>query len=195
MFFWAPVFKWVSRMCIYRRLFSSSDEIIAPSFHLCLHNPPADCNATETRPECSLLTALVLSPMSRSAAMSALSLRRYSIFRRTSHLPRCTYAVELIRAALGSLFQGLVIAGLSDLARPADQLSIAQSGSLAATGIIWSRYSLVIIPKNYGLFSVNLFVAFTSTAQLYRAWDYNRKKEQELKALETSTTAVVAKAE
>lgn len=69
---------------------------------------------------------------------------------------------------------GLVIAGLSDLRRPADQLSVSQSASLAATGLIWSRYSLVIIPKNYGLFSVNLFVAITQLAQLYRAWDYSR---------------------
>uniref|UniRef100_A0A1Q3FE08 Mitochondrial pyruvate carrier n=1 Tax=Culex tarsalis TaxID=7177 RepID=A0A1Q3FE08_CULTA len=69
---------------------------------------------------------------------------------------------------------GLVIAGLSDLRRPANQLSVSQAASLAATGLIWSRYSLVIIPKNYGLFSVNLFVAITQLAQLYRAWDYSR---------------------
>lgn len=90
------------------------------------------------------------------------------------------------------LLQGLVIAGLSDLARPADQLSIAQSGSLAATGIIWSRYSLVIIPKNYGLFSVNLFVAFSSSAQLVRAYLFHKEKEAAaLKAQEAnnSTTA------
>ncbi|XP_058811988.1 mitochondrial pyruvate carrier 2-like [Topomyia yanbarensis] len=70
---------------------------------------------------------------------------------------------------------GLVVAGLSDLRRPADQLSVSQAASLAATGLIWSRYSLVIIPKNYGLFSVNLFVATTQLAQLYRAWDHSRK--------------------
>ncbi|XP_058454891.1 mitochondrial pyruvate carrier 2-like [Malaya genurostris] len=70
---------------------------------------------------------------------------------------------------------GLVVAGLSDLRRPADQLSVSQAASLAATGLIWSRYSLVIIPKNYGLFSVNLFVAITQLAQLYRAWDFSRK--------------------
>lgn len=45
-----------------------------------------------------------------------------------------------------------MLAGLKDLQRPADQLSVGQCASLAATGIIWSRYSLVIIPKNYGLF-------------------------------------------
>ncbi|XP_047987995.1 mitochondrial pyruvate carrier 2-like isoform X2 [Leguminivora glycinivorella] len=64
---------------------------------------------------------------------------------------------------------GLVIAGLGDLARPVETLSIPQSVSLAATGIIWSRYSLVIIPKNYSLFSVNVFVACTSLYQLSRA--------------------------
>ncbi|XP_059621016.1 mitochondrial pyruvate carrier 2-like [Phlebotomus argentipes] len=79
---------------------------------------------------------------------------------------------------------GLVIAGLSDLARPADQLSVAQSGSLCATGIIWSRYSLVIIPKNWGLFSVNLFVALSSSVQLTRAYLFKKEQEKKLAALE-----------
>lgn len=72
------------------------------------------------------------------------------------------------------------------MARPADQLSLAQSGSLAATGLVWSRYSLVIIPKNYGLFSVNVFVAITSSAQLYRAYAHHRMKERELKEAEAA---------
>ena len=74
------------------------------------------------------------------------------------------------------------MAGVKDLTRPADQLSIGQAGSLAATGIIWSRYSLVIIPKNYGLFSVNVFVALTQCTQLYRAWAF--EKEKTAKAVE-----------
>ncbi|XP_058065266.1 mitochondrial pyruvate carrier 2-like [Anopheles bellator] len=73
---------------------------------------------------------------------------------------------------------GLVVAGLSDLRRPADQLSISQSASLAATGIIWSRYSLVIIPKNWGLFSVNLFVAGTQIVQLYRAYNASQQAKK-----------------
>lgn len=80
--------------------------------------------------------------------------------------------------------QSLVIAGLGDLSRPAEQLSVAQSGSLFATGVIWSRYSLVIIPKNYGLFSVNLFVALTQFIQLCRAYQHSqnvKKIEQETK--------------
>jgi len=91
---------------------------------------------------------------------------------------------------------GLVIAGLNDLRRPADQLSVGQCGSLAATGVIWSRYSLVIIPKNYGLFSVNVFVALTQIAQLYRAFTF-QKKVEEMSALpeneKSSAVATVAK--
>ncbi|CAG9793383.1 unnamed protein product [Diatraea saccharalis] len=78
-------------------------------------------------------------------------------------------------------FQGLVLAGLGDLKRPVETLSIPQSVSLAATGIIWSRYSLVIIPKNYSLFAVNVFVAITSLYQISRAFKY----QQSLKAKQT----------
>lgn len=35
----------------------------------------------------------------------------------------------------------LVVAGLGDLMRPADKLSLNQSISLTATGLIWSRVS------------------------------------------------------
>ncbi|KAL2911787.1 Mitochondrial pyruvate carrier 2 [Polyrhizophydium stewartii] len=80
---------------------------------------------------------------------------------------------------------GLVIAGLSDLQRPAEKLSLTQTIALAATGIIWSRYSLVITPVNYNLFSVNIFVGATGCYQLYRIWDY----KQGLKKLPAAETA------
>jgi hypothetical protein len=35
----------------------------------------------------------------------------------------------------------LVAAGLGDLMRPANKLSLNQSASLAATGLIWTRVS------------------------------------------------------
>lgn len=94
-----------------------------------------------------------------------------------AELEACSNGAVLTHLLLFPLLslQGLVVAGLSDLRRPADQLSVSQSASLAATGIIWSRYSLVIIPKNWGLFSVNVFVAGTQVLQLYRAWDFSRK--------------------
>jgi hypothetical protein len=66
----------------------------------------------------------------------------------------------------------LVIAGLGDMARPAEKLSVRQSTALCATGFIWSRYSLVIIPKNWSLFAVNFFVGLTGTSQLARIWHY-----------------------
>ncbi|KND00662.1 protein 44 [Spizellomyces punctatus DAOM BR117] len=69
---------------------------------------------------------------------------------------------------------GLVIAGLGDLQRPAEKLSVMQTVALAATGVIWSRYSLVITPKNWSLFSVNVFVGATGLYQLYRIYDYRQ---------------------
>ncbi|KRX84834.1 Mitochondrial pyruvate carrier 2, partial [Trichinella sp. T6] len=54
---------------------------------------------------------------------------------------------------------GLVFAGLADLQRPAEHLSVSQSSALALSGIIWSRYSLVIKPKNWSLFGVNVLIA------------------------------------
>lgn len=44
---------------------------------------------------------------------------------------------------------GLVLAGVSDFARPAEKLSLTQNGALTATGLIWTRWCLIIKPKNY----------------------------------------------
>ncbi|CAG5128009.1 unnamed protein product [Candidula unifasciata] len=75
----------------------------------------------------------------------------------------------------------LVIAGLGDMARPAEKLSLRQSVALAGTGFIWSRYSLIIIPKNYSLFAVNFTVGLTGTSQLARIahHEYNVKPKAE----------------
>jgi hypothetical protein len=62
------------------------------------------------------------------------------------------------------------------MARAAEKLSTAQSTVL--TGFIWSRYSLVIIPKNWSLFDVNFFVGSAGGSQLFWIWGYN----QELKS-------------
>ncbi|RXN00361.1 Mitochondrial pyruvate carrier 2 [Acipenser ruthenus] len=61
-------------------------------------------------------------------------------------------------------------AGLADMTRPAEKLSTSQSAVLTATGLIWSRYSLVIIPKNWSLFAVNFFLGCAGGSQLYRIW-------------------------
>ncbi|GLH02802.1 Mitochondrial pyruvate carrier [Gryllus bimaculatus] len=83
---------------------------------------------------------------------------------------------------------GLVIAGLGDLKRPAEKVSVSQSGALAATGLIWSRYSLVIIPKNWSLFSVNVFVAITGLYSLGRAVNYQYFEKPKLTASESGET-------
>ncbi|KAK4881996.1 hypothetical protein RN001_005315 [Aquatica leii] len=81
---------------------------------------------------------------------------------------------------------GLVVAGIGDLRRPAEQLSVPQTVALAATGCIWCRYSLVVIPKNYNLFSVNFFVAATQLYQLYRAIGYQRSLKQQENVIKSS---------
>ncbi|KAF9451297.1 UPF0041-domain-containing protein [Macrolepiota fuliginosa MF-IS2] len=66
----------------------------------------------------------------------------------------------------------LVGAGLKDLTRPADKLSVSQNLALAATGFIWVRYSLVITPVNYSLAAVNFFVGLSGLSQLGRIAHY-----------------------
>ncbi|WFC98416.1 Mitochondrial pyruvate carrier 2 [Malassezia yamatoensis] len=67
---------------------------------------------------------------------------------------------------------GIVLAGINDLFRPAEQLSIAQNSALALTGSIWVRYCFVITPVNYPLAAVNFFVASNGLAQLARIAHY-----------------------
>ncbi|CEH12561.1 upf0041-domain-containing protein [Ceraceosorus bombacis] len=73
---------------------------------------------------------------------------------------------------------GLVIAGLKDLNRPADKLSLFQNAALAATGMIWVRYSLVITPVNYSLAAVNFFPAPILDAAKDLQQDAKAKLEQ-----------------
>lgn len=68
----------------------------------------------------------------------------------------------------------LVAAGIKDLSRPADKLSMSQNIALATTGFIWVRYSLVIIPVNYSLAAVNFFVGLSGLTQLGRIANYRR---------------------
>ncbi|KZT29035.1 UPF0041-domain-containing protein [Neolentinus lepideus HHB14362 ss-1] len=76
----------------------------------------------------------------------------------------------------------LVAAGVKDLTRPADKLSVSQNLALMATGVIWVRYSLVITPVNYSLAAVNFFVGATGAAQLARIWNYRREHPEAAKA-------------
>ncbi|CEG44351.1 mitochondrial pyruvate carrier 2-like [Plasmopara halstedii] len=68
------------------------------------------------------------------------------------------------------------IANIADMRRSPEHISVAQQAAVTATGLIWSRYSLVITPKNWNLFAVNVFMAGTGLTQFYRKFTYNPKK-------------------
>nr|XP_012235924.1 PREDICTED: mitochondrial pyruvate carrier 2-like [Linepithema humile] len=72
---------------------------------------------------------------------------------------------------------GLVLAGIGDVKRPPDTISLSQTASLMLTGAIWSRFSLVIIPKNYNLFSVNIFTCGTGAYNFIRGLMYQMKQK------------------
>jgi mitochondrial pyruvate carrier 2 len=74
---------------------------------------------------------------------------------------------------------GISIANLSDLQRDPDSVSLPMQCAVTATGLVWSKYSLDITPKNYNLLAVNAFMACTGMIQLYRKWDHNQKKPKE----------------
>eukprot|EP01063_Lacrimia_lanifica_P027249 TRINITY_DN3801_c0_g1_i1.p1 TRINITY_DN3801_c0_g1~~TRINITY_DN3801_c0_g1_i1.p1 ORF type:complete len:246 (+),score=107.55 TRINITY_DN3801_c0_g1_i1:72-809(+) len=63
---------------------------------------------------------------------------------------------------------GLSGSNIADYDRPVDKVSTSQQLSLAATGLIWSRYSFVITPVNYNLFLVNFVLACTSLYHVAR---------------------------
>ncbi|KAI9904282.1 hypothetical protein N3K66_000811 [Trichothecium roseum] len=62
----------------------------------------------------------------------------------------------------------LVLAGISDFARPAEKLSFTQNFALTCTGLIWTRWCMVIKPKNYLLAAVNFFLALVGIGQISR---------------------------
>uniref|UniRef100_A0A7S3ACP3 Mitochondrial pyruvate carrier n=1 Tax=Rhodosorus marinus TaxID=101924 RepID=A0A7S3ACP3_9RHOD len=78
---------------------------------------------------------------------------------------------------------GLVVAGLADLNRPVEKISVPQSMALACTGLIWVRYSFVIIPKNYNLALVNFFVGGTGMYQLSRVFKARMEASRSLNAV------------
>jgi hypothetical protein len=63
---------------------------------------------------------------------------------------------------------GISIANVADFSKPPDKISYPQQIAVPATGLIWSRYSTVITPKNWNLFSVNVAMAATGLYQLSR---------------------------
>ncbi|KAK6820688.1 hypothetical protein PG995_003659 [Apiospora arundinis] len=71
----------------------------------------------------------------------------------------------------------LVIAGISDFARPAEKLSLTQNAALTSTGLIWTRWCMIITPKNYLLAAVNGFLAIVGIVQCSRIGMYYRSQK------------------
>ncbi|KAF2839899.1 UPF0041 domain protein [Patellaria atrata CBS 101060] len=68
----------------------------------------------------------------------------------------------------------VVLTGVSDFARPASSLSLTQNGALMATGAIWTRWCLIIKPRNIGLAAVNFFLFVVGAIQVSRIFAYNQ---------------------
>jgi len=73
----------------------------------------------------------------------------------------------------------LVLAGISDFARPVEKLSVTQNAALTATGLIWTRWCLIIKPKNYLLAAVNFFLGIVGLVQISRIALHNTSHKKE----------------
>ncbi|XP_058002196.1 mitochondrial pyruvate carrier 4 [Hevea brasiliensis] len=60
------------------------------------------------------------------------------------------------------------LANVADFSKPPEVISYPQQIAVTGTGLIWSRYSMVITPKNWNLFSVNVAMAATGLYQISR---------------------------
>ncbi|XP_053991840.1 uncharacterized protein LOC128883475 [Hylaeus volcanicus] len=71
---------------------------------------------------------------------------------------------------------GITLANLADMGCSPQKISWETQLAITATGLIWSRFSLVITPKNWNLFSVNVLMAGSGMYQLFRVYKYKQKK-------------------
>ncbi|KAB5547183.1 hypothetical protein GE09DRAFT_967654 [Coniochaeta sp. 2T2.1] len=87
----------------------------------------------------------------------------------------------------------IVLAGVADFARPAEKLSLTQNGALTATGLIWTRWCLIIKPKNYLLAAVNFFLGVVGIVQVTRIllWQQSQKHKSPVEKIEDKVEEVV----
>ncbi|KAF6811989.1 hypothetical protein CSOJ01_05427 [Colletotrichum sojae] len=110
-----------------------------------------------------------------SSAGAAEGAAQVSWFKRMWDSP---VGLKTVHFCVSDLQWALVLAGIADLARPAEKLSLTQNGALTATGIIWTRWCLIIKPKNYLLAAVNFFLGVVGVVQCTRIfmWQASQKK-------------------
>ncbi|KAM3075902.1 hypothetical protein ACMFMG_006580 [Clarireedia jacksonii] len=87
----------------------------------------------------------------------------------------------------------IVLAGISDLARPAEKLSLTQNAALTATGIIWTRWCLIIKPRNILLATVNFFLGMVGVVQVTRILLWQRSEEKKSTVERVEDKAIEAK--
>jgi hypothetical protein len=68
----------------------------------------------------------------------------------------------------------IVLAGVSDFFRPVENLSLQQNLALMATGAIWTRWCLIIKPRNVFLATVNFFLFCVGATQVSRVLIYRQ---------------------
>ncbi|RDA91188.1 hypothetical protein CP533_4818, partial [Ophiocordyceps camponoti-saundersi (nom. inval.)] len=86
----------------------------------------------------------------------------------TAHQQQHSWFRRMWESEVGFKTWALVLAGISDFARPAEKLSVTQNFALTCTGLIWTRWCLIIKPKNYLLAAVNFFLGIVGVIQLSR---------------------------
>lgn len=77
---------------------------------------------------------------------------------------------------------GITAANIKDFSRPPELLSLPQQSAVAVTGLIWCKYSLDIVPKNYNLMSVNVVMAATGLYQIYRKISHDQAMKAQVAA-------------
>lgn len=55
----------------------------------------------------------------------------------------------------------ITFANIGDTKKPAEYISANQQFVIAVSGLIWVRYSMVCVPRNWNLGSGNLFMSMT----------------------------------
>ncbi|KAL7087982.1 hypothetical protein ACP275_13G102000 [Erythranthe tilingii] len=87
---------------------------------------------------------------------------------------------------------GITVANVADFSKPPDTLSYPQQLAVGLSGLIWSRYSTIVTPKNWNLFSVSLGMSATGIYQLARKarHDYYNPKENVAQGEEIMPTNV-----
>ena len=56
----------------------------------------------------------------------------------------------------------ITISNIGDIEKPAHLISTNQQMAIFMTGIIWSKYSLSVVPVNYNLMIVNIFMGLSA---------------------------------